>query len=168
TTWKYYVEDGLLNFSWGLKTALNPLQQIDKVTIDFYDWQGHIGTYTAEDYETYNGVFSDYIGLNAANANTLFTPTRDNHYHTTVNSLAPTGFASIFTQPLYLSYKPATSRQVEVVYRLSESIWSYYPHKMTKPLMNYGTWDTTNLKQFNLNPGIDYISPEELLYLYYF
>lgn len=79
THWKYSVSPNALQLTWGLKTALgSDVREITSVVMDFYDFMGHAARFTASNYESYNGQFTEYIALNSGIGNSNITNAENN------------------------------------------------------------------------------------------
>jgi hypothetical protein len=66
TEWRYYCQGNLLTLKLGLETYTAPGASIEKVTMDFYNHEGHKAVYTLEDKNSYSGIFTISIPLDDA------------------------------------------------------------------------------------------------------
>lgn len=62
-TWRYYQYSDTLLLNWGINANPKPGEDVSKVVMTFYDNQGPVACYIADDYTSYNGKFLNYINL---------------------------------------------------------------------------------------------------------
>ena len=69
-TWKYYVYDNQISLTYGLNAYLAEGQEIDNITLEFYDNQGLAAVHNVPNKISYNGTFTNLIQLNDLPVNT--------------------------------------------------------------------------------------------------
>lgn len=73
TDWKYHNSGTTSILSYGIEAYPKPNHQIDSITMQFFDNQGFVGEYLIDDRKSYNGIFTEYFGLDGEHINPRFS-----------------------------------------------------------------------------------------------
>ena len=72
THWKYHNSEQVVTLQYGIETYLRPNEIINETTIEFFDDKGIVGVYKSNR-KSYNGIITDYIGLDGNKVNSRFS-----------------------------------------------------------------------------------------------
>ena len=149
-TWKYHNSASAITLQYGMSMYLLPNETIDYVKIQFFDNQGLVGEYLVDDRKSYNGIITEYIGLDGSNVNKNFSK-----YYKILKAKTENEQDDQVVRQGFIKYQETLIEHLGLEVEITSNEYDEFKEKLKKDTPDLSQLDEV-IKQYYLSKGEKY------------